>query len=114
MQNPYFLTMIIIFSALSFAVTAEETGQTPAEKGKSIALDLCQACHEFKGADQAGTLGPPFVSMKERFPQRDKLRAIIFDAQQALKPHTMMPPFGRHGLIDKEQTEQLIDFVYSL
>lgn len=77
-------------------------------------MDLCQACHVFEGADQAGTVGPAFVKMKQRFPEREKLRAIIYDAQKALKPHTMMPPFGKHGLVDKEQTEKLIDFLYTL
>jgi sulfur-oxidizing protein SoxX len=105
---------IITCLTLSFAVGAEQKPQTALANGKAIAEALCQACHAFKGADQAGTVAPPFVVMKQRFPERDKLRAIIYDAQKALNPYTMMPPFGRHGLVDETQTEQLIDFLYSL
>lgn len=111
--HPLFLVSCVM--ALSFATqaNAEQSAQTT-DTGKSIAIDLCQACHSFEGADQAGTVGPPFIKMQQRFPEREKLRAIIYDAQKAIKPHTMMPPFGRHGFVDKTQTEQLIDFLYSL
>lgn len=109
-------TGFALVSCLSFTFTVgADPIPTPAiDQGRALALEFCQACHVFKGADQAGTLAPPFVSMQQRFPQRDRLRAIIYDAQKSLKPHTMMPPFGRHGLLDKDQTEQLIDFLYSL
>lgn len=83
-------------------------------KGQAKAIELCQACHQFEGAEQAGTVGPPFVAMKERFPDRAKLQAILYDAQVASKPHTMMPPFGRNGLISKQEIEQIIDFLYTL
>lgn len=106
--------VVVSFLTLSIAVGAEQAPQTPVEKGRAIAVDLCQACHTFPGADQAGTVGPEFIKMKARFPEREKLRAIIYDAHKALKRHTMMPPFGRHGFVDKEQTEQLIDFIYTL
>jgi sulfur-oxidizing protein SoxX len=99
---------------LAFAAGAEPISTSSIEQGRTLAKELCQACHEFAGADQAGTVAPPFITMKQRYPKRDRLRAIIYDAQKALKPHTMMPPFGRHGLVDKEQTEQLINFLYSL
>lgn len=109
------LVLVMYLLALSFATQANaEQSAQKTDTGKSIAVDLCQACHSFEGADQAGTVGPPFIKMQQRFPEREKLRAIIYDPQKALKPHTMMPPFGRHGFVDKTQTEQLIDFLYSL
>ena len=108
------LLPITLCSLFSISAHAENTEITPIEKGKSIASELCQACHEFKGADQAGTVGPPLVNMSQRFPKRERLREIIYDPQKASKPHTMMPPFGRHGFLDKEQTEQLIEFLYTL
>lgn len=105
------VTSCLVFSS---AANAAQKAQSSLAQGRIIAENMCQACHMFEGANQAGTVAPPFVAMKQRFPERDKLRAIIFDAQKAIKPHTMMPPFGRHGLLDKKQTEQLIDFIYSL
>lgn len=87
---------------------------TSPENGRGLALKLCQACHIFTGADQAGTVGPPFVSMSQRFPNRERLRDIIYDPQKAIKPDTMMPPFGRHGFLNKKETDLVIDFLYTL
>ena len=106
--------LAFILSLSSSPVLGEQTASAPAHHGMAIASKLCQACHEFKGADQAGTVGPPFASMTARFPERKRLRDIIFDAHQHLGPDTMMPPFGRHGLINEQETETLIDFLYTL
>ena len=108
------LISIMLSGLITMPVLAEEKAASSVETGKAIALKLCQACHTFSGADQAGTTGPPFVSMSQRFPQRKRLQDIIYDAQKSLKPHTMMPPFGRHGFVDKQDTKMLIDFLYTL
>ncbi len=108
------LLLITLSSLASIPVLSAEKPKTPIDKGRAIALNLCQACHSFTGADQAGTVGPPFVSMSQRFPNRGRIRDIIYDPQKAIKPHTMMPPFGRHGFVNKKETELLIDFLYTL
>lgn len=107
------LLVVCLFLMIS-PVLSESKPKSPTASGQVIAQKLCQACHEFKGANQAGTVAPPFIKMSERFPDRNRLRDIIYDSQKALKPHTMMPPFGKHGFVDKKETEQLIDFLYTL
>jgi sulfur-oxidizing protein SoxX len=52
--------------------------------------------------------------MKARFPERQKLYEIIYDPHVATKSHTMMPPFGRNGLVDDNQIQLIIDFLYTL
>ena len=113
--GPSLSIVLAVIAALIFSMPAkaEQSPQTSVDMGKAIAINLCQACHSFDGADQAGTVGPAFAKMKQRFPEREKLRTIIYDPQKA-KPHTRMPPFGRHGFVDKAQIEQLIDFIYTL
>lgn len=106
--------LIVFFTMFVLPVQSAEKSKVSTVSGKVIALKLCPACHVFEGANQAGTVGPPFISMSQRFPQRDRLRNIIYDPQKAIKPHTMMPPFGRHGFLNKKQTERLIDFLYTL
>ena len=98
----------------SVAVIAAEAKLTSMEEGKLLALESCQSCHQYVGTDQAGTVGPPFVGMKARFPDRKKLYDIIYDPQAALKKDTMMPPFGRNELIAKDKIEKIIDFLYTL
>jgi len=106
--------LIVFFTLFALPIQATEKSKTPIARGEILTLKLCQACHTFDGANQAGTLGPPFISMSQRFPNRERLRNIIHDPQKAIKPHTMMPPFGRHGFLSKKQTEELIDFLYTL
>lgn len=93
--------------------TAEKP-KTPLEQGQKLAIDFCQACHYFEGTNQAGTVGPPLLAMQPRFPQREKLEKIIYDPQRATKPDTMMPPFGRNGLLDEKQIQLIVDFLYTL
>ena len=107
----FFTVLFILFIQ---PVNAKDKSATPASKGRVLASKLCQACHVFEDANQAGTVGPPFISMQQRFPNRQRLRNIIYDPQKAIKSDTMMPPFGRHGFLNKKQTEELIDFIYTL
>jgi len=93
---------------------AEEKPKTPLEKGRDLTITMCQACHLFENTDQAGTLGPPIVAMKDRFPDKKKLYDIIYDPHVAIKPHTMMPPFGRNGLLDDKEIQLVIDYIYTL
>lgn len=106
--------LVTLYSLATMPVVSAEKPKTPIENGRALALNLCQACHSFPGANQAGTVGPPFISMSQRFLKRDRLRDIIYDPQKAIKPHTMMPPFGRHAFMDNKETELLIDFLYTL
>jgi len=51
--------------------------------------------------------------MKMRYPNNADLRAQIWDAT-ALNPDTIMPPFGRHGIISDSDIDKVTDFIYSL
>jgi sulfur-oxidizing protein SoxX len=104
----------VLCSLITIPVLSAGKAKTPVEKGKVTALKLCQACHTFTGANQSGTVAPRFISMKKRFPNRKRIRDIIYDPQKAINPDTMMPPFGRHGFMNKKETERLIDFLYTL
>ncbi|WP_455209094.1 sulfur oxidation c-type cytochrome SoxX [Kaarinaea lacus] len=108
------LLTALICILFSFSLPAGEPDKNTIEEGKKLALEFCQACHQYQGTDQAGTVAPPLLGMKSRFPDRKKLYNIIYDPQLALKPHTMMPPFGRNELLAKDQIEKVIDFLYTL
>jgi sulfur-oxidizing protein SoxX len=111
------LSAIILGACLilgtKLGVAAEEKKKLPQQTGKELAVTYCQACHYFEGTNQAGTIAPPLVGMKARFPDRAPLRNTIYDPHVA-RPHTMMPPFGRNGLLTEAQIEQIIDFLYGL
>lgn len=96
------------------AVMAADTKTKPPQQtGKTLAIGYCQACHYFEGTNQAGSIAPPFAGISARFPERAQLRKLVYDPHVA-KPYSMMPPFGRNGLLTEAQIEQIIDFLYGL
>jgi L-cysteine S-thiosulfotransferase len=84
--------------------------------GEALAFDRskgnCLTCHEIKGGDAPGNVGPPLSDMKSRFPDRKELAAIIFDETKR-NPQTVMPPFGRNLILSKQDIESVIDFLYT-
>jgi len=87
------------------------------EKGKALAFDRskgnCLACHHIEGGELAGNYGPPLLMMKLRFPEREDLRAQIWDASVRM-PSTRMPPFGRHRILTEDEIDLVVDFILTL
>lgn len=73
----------------------------------------CTSCHAIPAVPSivAGDLGPPFIGMKDRFPDIAKLRAAIAD-QKASSPQTLMPPFGRNKILTPEQIDVVAQYIY--
>lgn len=97
--------------------TGPAAGAKPVEMNPKILVENnnlgnCLACHSIvKRPDLvAGNIAPPFVAMKERFPDKAKLRAIIYD-EQVNNPDTIMPPFGRNKVLTAEQINAIADYI---
>jgi sulfur-oxidizing protein SoxX len=60
-----------------------------------------------------GNIGPPLIQMQYRFQDRASLRRQIWDPTEA-NPDTVMPPYGKHGILTDHQIEQVIDYLYSI
>jgi len=102
-------------SSLGYAAGGDE----PAD-GKSLAFDRkkgnCLACHAIPGepkAESPGNIGPPLVNMKARYPDRDKLRARIWD-ETTVNPDTVMPPFGRNKILTEQEIDLVTDYIQGL
>lgn len=87
------------------------------EQGKKIAFDRkkgnCLACHQIEGGNLPGNIGPPLFNMKQRFPNKEQLKAQIWDAS-AKNPNTIMPPFGRHEILTEEEIKKVVEYIHSL
>jgi len=87
------------------------------EQGKAIAFDRkkgnCLGCHAIEGGKLPGTIGPPLIAMKARYPDKAKLRAQIYDATKA-NPYTPMPPFGKHKALSDKEIDLITEFVHTL
>jgi sulfur-oxidizing protein SoxX len=44
---------------------------------------------------------------------RERLRALLTDPM-ASNPETLMPPYGRHRILDAAEIERVIDYLYAL
>jgi len=51
--------------------------------------------------------------MKARYPDRDKLRARIWD-ETAVNPDSVMPPFGRNKILTEQEIDLVTDYVQGL
>ena len=93
--------------------------QPPADvavQGGCVAIDRrkgnCHSCHLINGINY-GNIGPALVSMKMRFPDKAKLRAQVWDAS-VVNPNTVMPPFGRHGILSEDEIDKVVEFLLTL
>lgn len=86
-------------------------------EGKALVMQRskgnCLACHAIADGELPGNLGPPLVGMKARFPDADVLREQIWDAA-VRNPETRMPPFGRHGILSRNEIDLIVQYLYTL
>ncbi len=106
----------IACSALSAIVLGASLASAQQLDGEKLAFDRakgnCLTCHEIKGGDAPGNVAPPLTDMKARFPNRKELIAIISDETKR-NPQTVMPPFKRNLLLNDEEIEAIVDFLYT-
>ena len=110
---------LVLVPAMAFA--GPTAGDTATEQrlaaGKQLAMARgkgnCLACHAIADGELPGTLGPPLLYMKQRFPDREQLRAQVWDPT-ARNPDTVMPPFGRHRILSEAEIDLIVDYIHSL
>jgi L-cysteine S-thiosulfotransferase len=76
----------------------------------------CVACHQVPagaGPQTLGDLGPPLQGARMRALGKAGIRAVIADPLRA-NPETVMPPFGRHRVLDAAEIERLVDYLHAL
>ena len=108
----------VVGSVILIASVLAAQAQSPTGlDGKTIAFDRnkgnCLSCHDIKGGDLAGTIGPSLSDMKARFPNRDELIGIVTDETRR-NPQTVMPPFGRNLILTDKEISAVVEFLYSL
>jgi L-cysteine S-thiosulfotransferase len=91
--------------------------QSNAAEGQKIAFDRakgnCLSCHDIKGGDLPGTIGPVLKDIKSKYPDRNDLVAILTD-ETVRNPQTAMPPFGRNRILTEQEIDAIVDFLQTL
>ena len=119
-SKPVFLgisALALLSSSLFSPVFSQAMPTDTISEGKQISFDRqkgnCLACHAIEGGELPGNIGPPLINMKDRYPDKQRLRAQIWDA--TLKnPNTIMPPFGRHQILTEDELNKVVEFIYTL
>lgn len=117
-MNKFLSVFLIMILAMPLAVAADDEVSAEAlEKGRELTFERrkgnCLACHMVEGGELAGNYGPPLVMMKARFPDREVLRAQIWDASVRMT-NTRMPPYGRHRILTEKEIDLVVDFILTL
>jgi len=106
--------LLLLATSSMWAASSEVTEGRALAHGTS--KGNCLACHRMPADPDAVTsadIGPPLAGMRERFPDRARLRAQVWDAAVA-HPGTIMPPFGRNGILSDAEIDRIVDYLYTL
>ena len=107
---PYAPALLLAIALFGTSAAAAPSG------GEQLAFDRgkgnCLTCHDIKGGDAPGNVGPALHDMKKRFPDRAELVAIISDEGKR-NPQTVMPPFRRNLILTNEEINAIVDFLYT-
>jgi sulfur-oxidizing protein SoxX len=109
------LALALLVGAVVSAGSA--SAQSAAAEGQKLAFDRgkgnCLTCHEIKGGDLPGTIGPALKDIKSKYPDRNDLIAIVADETRR-NPQTVMPPFGRNRILTEQEINAVVDFLQTL
>jgi L-cysteine S-thiosulfotransferase len=109
------LAAALLIGVAAFASPA--SSQSAAAEGQKLAFDRgkgnCLTCHQIKGGDFPGTVGPALKDIKSKYPDRNELVAIVSDETKR-NPQTVMPPFGRNRILTEKEIDAVVDFLQTL
>jgi len=76
----------------------------------------CIACHQLPegaGPPTRADVGPRLSGARARTLGKAALREWIEDPMRAV-PDTVMPPYGRHRILEPAEIDRLVDFLHAL
>jgi sulfur-oxidizing protein SoxX len=115
--DPAVTRSALIVALLAAVMLSSPARAQSAAEGQKLAFDRgkgnCLTCHDIKGGDLPGTIGPPLKDIKSRYPDRNDLVAILTDETKR-NPQTVMPPFGRNLILTEQEINAIVDFLQTL
>jgi sulfur-oxidizing protein SoxX len=110
------MACLVLLGVAGVPALAQAQSANVAE-GQKLAFDRskgnCLTCHDIKGGNLAGTIGPALVDIKSKYPDRNELVAIVSDETKR-NPTTVMPPFGRNHILTEQEINAVVDFLQTL
>jgi L-cysteine S-thiosulfotransferase len=116
-RKPILIPALALALLIGAAFSAGPACAQSAAEGQKLAFDRgkgnCLTCHEIKGGDLPGTIGPALKDIKSKYPDRKDLIAIVTDETRR-NPQTVMPPFGRNRILTEQEINAVVDFLQTL
>jgi sulfur-oxidizing protein SoxX len=107
----------VMFALVLCAAIGPACAQSAVSEGQQLAFDRgkgnCLTCHDIKGGDLPGSIGPALRDIKSKYPDRNDLVAIVTDETKR-NPLTVMPPFGRNRILTEQEINAVVDFLQTL
>jgi sulfur-oxidizing protein SoxX len=111
------LALALLLAIGVAATSGPAAAQSAVSEGQKLAFDRskgnCLTCHEIKGGDLPGSIGPALKDIKSKYPDRKDLIAILTDETKR-NPLTVMPPFGRNRILTEQEINAIVDFLQTL
>ncbi len=111
------IIFLICLTPISCATTDQHPTSAPKNNGKQIAFARekgnCLACHEIEDGEFPGNIGPALKNLPSRFKNKQGLKQQIWDAMQ-FNPETSMPPFGKNKILNENEIDQVVDYLWGL
>ncbi len=118
-------TLLIAFWVATISPTLLAQAAPPATaatiaKGRAIFLDErkgnCAACHKAPNDEAVKTqskIGMALEAVKARYPDRAKLRDVIWDLSKTV-PNTIMPPYGKNRILSDDEIDALVIYLETI
>lgn len=113
---PRIPAILALVMALGSQCAMAQSSKQPPDTFTSAAEGNCIACHQLPsgaGPPTRADLGPVLEGTRMRALGKARIREIIEDPTSA-NPQTVMPPFGRHQLLDRAQINALVEYLHAL
>jgi len=114
---PWIAALALAFAVVATGVARPVRADSAAAEGRKIAFDRgkgnCLTCHDIKGGDLPGSIGPKLENLTTKYPNRSDLIAILTDETKR-NPRTVMPPFGRNRILTEREINAVVDFLQTL
>ena len=104
-------TGLVLAATLAAATFAARSASAQAPDALHLINTHCQQCHEIKGIGDFGNVGPSLIDLKDRYPDRKDVVAIINDETKR-NELAVMPPFGRNHILSQQEIETIVDYLY--
>jgi sulfur-oxidizing protein SoxX len=114
---PMAVMAMLLAGQLQVGSVGAAEGIDAVAEGKAIAFARskgnCLACHMIQGGESPGNVGPPLIAMKARYPEKEVLRAQIYDAT-AFNPDSAMVPFGKNRVLTEDEINKVTEYIWTL